>query len=265
MDDSDCSPDDYQGYLSRDTLRLLTLAALPLIDGFFLVFLSTDMWQEPWQAIAFGFTALSGAGCFATATRLSGSWVRRLTKVVIVYILVATGAICISLAQPIFESLLPANIHLFTAVFLIGLGLDMSGVGALARIAKVLGYRGIVMAVITASILQGAINGVDLQISPDITALPTICLMVLSGFILSFSGMVLGVFTQNAGNRLPLNLGAGTSLILMGLNVLGFDIPAIWVVAPLACGCLWMVSEIIWESHKSAPARYFARQQDKVR
>lgn len=250
MDEPDYSKAPGRNHLAQETQRLLTLAALPLIDGFFLVFLTTGLWEEPWQAVVFGLTAFSGAGCFAAATQLTGTLKYRVKQVVMVYSLVVIGALFVSLTQPIFESLLPSNVHLFTAVFLIGLGLYLSGVRVMRKVAKFLGFEAAVKVMIAASLIQGLFHGVDLRLSLDITRLPAISITVFAGFLLTLAGMVFGLVTRHTSDQRPLNLGAGTSLVLMGLNLLGMGLSPGLVIAPLAAGSMWLVGGILLKARR---------------
>ncbi len=62
-------------------VTLLIAAGLPLLDGFFLSFLATGLWEQTAQSVAFGLNAFSGAACVVTAMKLSGSLHRRLSTV----------------------------------------------------------------------------------------------------------------------------------------------------------------------------------------
>ena len=69
--------------------RLLVMASLPVLDGFFISFLATGLWQDPGQALAFGLTAFSGGACVVAAMRLEGSLRERFVKALAVYGLLA--------------------------------------------------------------------------------------------------------------------------------------------------------------------------------
>lgn len=225
--------------LSPEAGTLLTLAGLPLIDGFFLAFLGTGLWHDLGQAAAFGLTAFSGAGCVVAAAQLRGSLGRRLGQVLLVYALVGAGAFSVAALQPIFQSLLPANLALFTGVFLIGLGLWISGLSRARRIAAWLGFQAAVKVMLAASLLHGLLGGIDwrLSLSPDVLA--PLAVALGTGLALTLGGIGLGWLRDRLADPRPLNWGAGASLLLMGLTVLGWPVPTSAVLAPLAAGCLW--------------------------
>lgn len=240
-------------WLSPATRNLLILAGLPLIDGFFLAFLATGLWRDPWRATAFGLTAFSGAGCVIAAMRLEGSPVKRFVRVLGVYAVITVGASTISLAQPLFQSLLPPNLHLFTSIFLIGLGLSISGVPCLRRVAFWLGFEAAVKAMIVASLLHGLIAGVTWQFSLDLALLPSLAIAIGAGFSLTTLGMLLGLWLRHAADQRPINWGAGISLSCMGLNLLGLTTPTVVIIAPLALGCLWTLIASVRSALYQAP------------
>lgn len=228
--------------IPAEARRLLTMAGLPLVDGFFLAFLLTGLWQEPGQALAFGLTAFSGAACFVAAMQLPGTWRQRLGWVIGVYALIGLAALLIAAAQPFFASILPENLHLFTGLFLIGLGLWISEVPSLRRVAGWLGFEAAVKVMVAASLIHGALRGPVWQLSLNPAVLGPLALAVAAGFALSALGMLLGLALSRATDQRPLNWGAGISLVLMGLKVLGVPAPSSLVIAPLAVGCLATVA-----------------------
>jgi len=228
--------------------RLLTLAGLPLIDGFFLSFLLTGLWQEPGQALALGLVAFSGAGCFIAAMQLPGSFRQRLGWVTGVYVLIGLGALAISTAQPFFASILPENLHLFTGVFLLGLGLWLSGVGGLRKIASGIGFDAAVKVMIAASLVNGVIRGPVWRLSWDPALLGPVALAVAAGYSLTTVGTLLGLALSRAADQRPLNWGAAISLTLMGLSVLGVAVSSSLVIAPLVIGCLVTVTLAIQQA-----------------
>lgn len=228
--------------------RLLTMAGLPLIDGFFLAFLLTGLWQKPGQALAFGLTAFSGAACFVAAMQLPGSFRQRLGWVTGVYALIGLGALAVSTAQPFFASILPENLQLFTGLFLLGLGLWISGVGGLRRVASWMGFEAAVKVMIAASLINGVLQGPVWRLSLDPALMGPLALAVAAGFALTAVGMLLGLALSRAADQRPLNWGAGISLTLMGLSVLGVTVPSSLVIAPLAVGCLVTVALAIQQA-----------------
>jgi len=221
---------------SSEVWNLLCLSGLPLLDGFFLAFLKIGLWRQTSSAVAFGVTAFSGAGAVIAAMRLPGTLAQRAVKVLAVYAVVAAGALGISLVRPLFQSLLPDNLQLFTAVFLIGLGLLISGVPSCRRLAQWFGCENVVKAMILASLLNGAIHGVRWQTSFEPAALRGVGIALIAGLTLSLFGAALGSLLRDDADKRPLDLGAGISLVTMGLKVLGLPVPTMCVIAPLVIG-----------------------------
>jgi hypothetical protein len=228
-------------------VTLLIAAGLPLLDGFFLSFLATGLWEQVAQSVAFGLNAFSGAACVVTAMKLSGSLHRRLSTVAFIYLLLGIAAVLIAVARPFFESLLPPNLNLFTAIFLIGLALQVSGEARLQRYAGYLGWMAAVKVMIVASVLQGMIYGFNWSFVPDLLPLPSVVLSVLAGFGLTTVGVLLGYFVGHAGDDVlrPLRLSATVSLLGLGLNVLGLGIAPGVILAPLLAGIAWTLVSVL--------------------
>lgn len=226
-------------------IPLLIAAGLPLVDGFYLTFLATGLWRQPAQAAAFGLSAFSGAACVVTAMQLTGSLRQRLAGVVAIYGLLAVGATVILAGRPLFESLLPPNLNLFTAVFLIGLALTVSGEVVLRRYAGYTGWMSAIKVMVLGSILNGFIHGINWRFVPDVTPLPAVLLAVGAGFGLTLVGVLLGYLLGQSGKAAlrPLRLGATVSLLALALNVLGMGIPSPLVLVPLLVGTIWTVAQ----------------------
>lgn len=245
MDESDYHDTEEPHYpwwrLSDELKKLLIMAGLPLLDGFFLSFLATDMWRDAWRSAAFGLTAFSGAGCVIAAMRLKGGIMLRAIQVLLVYSIVGIGAFLISLARPFFINLLPANLYLFTGIFLIGLGLWMTDMKFLRKVAVWMGFEAAVKVMIISSLIHGFINGTKFAVAPDSNLWAPILIAVGVGLGLSMGGMLFGLVLNKIADQKPMNLGAGLSLLLMGISVLGLNIPSIWVIVPLIGGCIWSI------------------------
>lgn len=224
---------------SPEAINLLTLAGLPLIDGFFLAFLGTGLWRNLGQAVAFGLTAFSGAGCVVAAMQLRGSLAQRLRQALAIYALVGAGAMTVAALQPVFQSLLPANLALFTGIFLIGLGLWISDLRIARRIASWIGFQAAVKVVLAASLIHGLSAGIDWRVSLTPELLAPVAVALVSGLALTLGGIGLSLLRDRLVDPRPLNWGAGASLLLMGLTVLGWPAPTTFVLAPLIAGCLW--------------------------
>lgn len=238
---------NYQQRLGAAFWNLCMLSALPLLDGYFLAFLTSDSWKDWGQALTFGLTAFSGGGCVYAASQLRGTFSQRIGQVVGVYVGLAALALTVSFARPLFIKLLPANLHLFTAMFILGLGLSHSGVPWLRRIAERFGLRHAFTLMAIASLLQGLFNkdltlqSLSAELSLDLAPLPALALSLSSGLGLTAVGVVLRMLLTEATGQQPLQIGAGVSLILMGLNLLGAGFPSGAVIGPLALGCLWVM------------------------
>jgi hypothetical protein len=234
---------NHREHLGPEFWNLCMLSALPLLDGYFLAFLTSDLWKDWRNALAFGLTAFSGGGCVYVAMNLRGTVKQRIAQVVSVYIGLALGALMVSLARPFFESFLPDNVHLFTAMLLLGLGLCISGVPWLRRIAQWAGLQYAFRLIIFASLCQGLfIKGIKVELSLDWTLLPALAVSVSAGLGLTVVGVVLGLFLAGVADQRLLQIGAGISLALMGFNLLGAGFPSVVVISPLVLGCLWTMA-----------------------
>ncbi len=151
------------------------------------------------------------------------------------------------MARPFFESLLPPNLNLFTAIFLIGLALQVSGEARLQRYAGYLGWMAAVKVMIVTSLLQGLIYGFNWYFAPDIAPLPAVAISMLAGFGLTTIGVLLGYFIGHAEDNLlrPLRLSATVSLLGLGLNVLGLGVAPGIVLAPLMVGIGWTLIAVM--------------------
>lgn len=245
------------GYANSPALRrLLTMAVLPVVDGFFIAFLQTGMWRDMGQAAVFGMTAFSGGACVIAAMELKGRWFARLAQVAVVYAVLAVSALTIASLQPVFTQALPDNLYLFTGVFLLGLGLHATGAPLLQRIAMWTGFEAVVKVMLTASLLSALMRkGIDWRPALNPELLPFLGGALLAGFGLSVTGALMGLLTEKAADRQALGWGAGTALVLMGLNLLGFTVPNAWVLAPLAAGYLWTVAPVLALSLWTAAAK----------
>lgn len=238
--------DEVSGYsrrqiLTADVAKLATLAGLPLIDGYYLGFLASDAWQDYVKAATFGLTAFSGAGCLIVATQLQGSPLKRVTKLVLVYLLIGLAAFGISLARSLFTSLIPQMLLTpFTSIFLIGLGFSLSGIPMLRRIAEGFGFQSTMRLMLLWPLFADRLAGsaVSYTLDVDPTLVPALLIALAAGFALSLSGVYLGLLSQRLCNQQPLNLGAGVSLCGMGLALAGVPIPSPVVLLPLGVGLL---------------------------
>ncbi len=222
--------------LSPEARLLMTLSALPIVDGVFIVFLATGLWQDLWSAAAFGATAFSGAGCIVAAIRLTGTWRDRLRQVVQVYILVTLGATIVTFARPLFVGLLPTELGLYSGVFLLWLGARISGIPLLQGIAGRLPCEGLVIGMMIAAVVRGITVGIVWGVETNPRLVLPLTIAISTGFGLSLAGAILGLLVTQESVRGPLDLGGGISLMLMGCKVLGFGITSVWLIAPLVVG-----------------------------
>lgn len=118
------------------------------------------------NAFAFGLTTLSGTGCVILAIKIKGSLWKRCKEVLVVYTIIGIGMLLEACAQPLFITMLPDNLYLFTGIFLIGLGFWLSGVQRLQNIATRVGFQAAINVMIVASIIHGLIPGISWNISP---------------------------------------------------------------------------------------------------
>src|SRR5947208_1307333 len=78
-------------FSNQDLKNLLALAGLPLLDGFFMVSAGSQFWLDPFYALSFGFTALSGAGCVSAAMVLKQSLRVKIVQVLVIYACILLG------------------------------------------------------------------------------------------------------------------------------------------------------------------------------
>ncbi len=227
-------------FLSEDAKRLLIVAGLPLLDGYFLTFLVGSMWTDFWRCIAFGVTAFSGAASFLTAMNLKGSLLRRIFEVCFVYTVIGLSALAITTLHNTIIKLLPANISVFTALFLLGLGLEITGNRFLGKVAYSIGSRSVVGAILALIIYNGITQAMakELYVDPslDPARMWPVAYAVLSGFAFTLLGLLLGYKFQHVVDGAPMKWGAGVALLIMSLTVLGFEIPSFLIIPPIIVG-----------------------------
>lgn len=233
---------DYQyPYFSEEAKYLLVVAGLPLLDGYFLAFLAGNMWSDFWKVVGFGLTAFSGAACILTAMKMRGNLPHRLVQVSLVYLVVAFAAIFIASASNILSKIVPENISVFTALFLLGLAFTFTGNKFLAKVADFIGARSVVGAILLILAFNAMKDGISggLYLDPHIVI--PVSFAIGLGYMLTVLGTILGYFTKNIIEVGPMRWGAGISLIIMAFTVLGFQIGSYWVLPPLIIGLLFSV------------------------
>lgn len=231
---------------SKATQRLLVMAMLPVIDGYFISFLSTGLWRDMGQALAFGMTAFSGGACVAAAMLLPGSLRARLLQVLGIYAGLAVLILVATAFQPVLAQIIPANLSLFTSVFLIGLGLYTTGVPLLKRVGAWTGFEAAVKVILVATLIRAVTSpGMSWQPALDSSRLGALAVAWAGGLGLTLSGVLLGYLVKAVNDKRPLDWGAGISLVLMGLRLLGLMLPGWLVLTPLVVGYAVMLLRML--------------------
>ena len=229
--------------LSIDSRRqsLLQMSALPIIDGFYVVCLGSGIFADTCQSVLFGCCAFSGAGCVVAALHLEGGLFERLLDVLRVYLVVAVAAIGVAMAEPMIRVMVPGQLHLLTAVFLIALGMFLSGITILVRVAKFMGVSVLVRCMLLLIAANSLATSCDLifKVSFEPALLRNVGIAVVCGWLLSSIGAFVGILIASLDNfdRRPLDIGGGISLVLMGLKLLGYLLPGWVIIIPLVSGC----------------------------
>lgn len=229
-----------KNFLSEESRHLLKVAGLPLLDGYFLAFLVGSMWIDLWHCVVFGLTAFSGAASILTAMKMNGKISRRILEVCWVYIIICASALAITAFRETMISLTPENIKVFTALFLFGLGLQITGNGLLGKVAYEIGSRSVVGAIFAFMIYNGVTQAAnnELYLVPSFNldyTLPVL-IAVISGFTLTLIGVFIGYKFKHVVDGTPMKYGAGIALVIMALSVLGFEIPSYLALFPIAIG-----------------------------
>ncbi len=124
---------------SAEFNKLLSMAGLPLLDGFFMASATSQLWHDLWFAVSFGLTGLSGAGCVTIAMRLKGCRSAKACQILVIYLLVLMGSMVEVLVLPVLQSMISPVHYYLTALFLFGMALTFTGIPLLQNICKLFG------------------------------------------------------------------------------------------------------------------------------
>ncbi len=256
---------DSDGYFYKKLLRifsnqdfktLLALAGLPLLDGFFIVSAGSQLWLDPFFAVSFGVTALSGAGCVGAAMALKQSLRAKVAQVLLVYALVLLGCVLEVLTLPILCSAIPDYLFFLTALFLFGLGMCYSGFTFLQKCNGWFGFTFACKFMLVLSAFNGLthLKGIEWALSLDLKAEFMVLLAVGAGLVLTLGiGVLLGSLVELKYRSL-FERGTAVSLCLMGLKVLGVDIWSVAILAPVLVAYGWALLNKLWVTPKKPPS-----------
>lgn len=232
----------YRRAIGSRRQTLLQMSGLPIIDGFYVACIGSGLFADTGQSVLFGCCAFSGAGCVVAALHLEGGLFERLVDLLFVYLIVGGAAIGVAMAEPLIAAMVPGQLHLLTAVFLIALGMYLSGIKILVRAAKFMGVSVLVRCMLVLIAANSLTTSCDLifKVSFEPVLLRNVGIAVLSGCLLTSIGAVAGILIASLDNfdRRPLDIGGGISLVLMGLKILGYLLPGWVLIIPLVSGCL---------------------------
>ena len=232
----------YRRAIGSRRQTLLHMSGLPIIDGFFVACIGSGLFADTGQSVLFGCCAFSGAGCVVATLHLKGGLFERLLDVLRVYLVIAVSAIGVATAEPMIRVMVPDQLHLLTAVFLISLGFLFSGVKMLVRAANFIGVSALVRCMLVLIAANSLTTSCDLifKVRFEPVLFRNVGIAVVSGWLLSSTGAVVGIVIENLDNfdRRPLDIGGGISLMFMGLKILGYLLPGWVILIPLISGCL---------------------------
>lgn len=232
----------YRRAIGSRRQTLLNMSGLPIIDGFFVACIGSGLFADTGQSVLFGCCAFSGAGCVVATLHLKGGLFERLLDVLRVYLVIAVAAIGVAMAEPMIRVMVPDQLHLLTAVFLISLGFLFSGVKMLVRVANFIGVSALVRCMLVLIAANSLTTSCDLifKVSFEPVLFRNVGIAVVSGWLLSSTGAVVGIVIESLDNfdRRPLDIGGGISLMFMGLKILGYMLPGWIILVPLVSGCL---------------------------
>ena len=232
----------YRRAIGSRRQTLLNMSGLPIIDGFFVACIGSGLFADTGQSVLFGCCAFSGAGCVVATLHLKGGLFERLLDVLRVYLVIAVSAIGVATAEPMIRVMVPDQLHLLTAVFLISLGFLFSGVKMLVRAANFIGVSALVRCMLVLIAANSLTTSCDLifKVRFEPVLFRNVGIAVVSGWLLSSTGAVVGIVIENLDNfdRRPLDIGGGISLMFMGLKILGYLLPGWVILIPLISGCL---------------------------
>src|SRR3989442_5238235 len=182
--------------------RLLILAGLPLVDGYFLFYLRSEPFRGMLGAIIFGLTAFSGAGCLAAAISLGGSGRGRLRQISKLYLVIALGAFTIFSQQGLVSSILSranGTWRVASGIFLVGLGFETTEMPPLQAIARWMDFdripKHLLLIILVSAVFLSPIpsdHGTDpsTQAAADLSE---ILLALLVGFVMTLLGALIGM------------------------------------------------------------------------
>ena len=240
----------YRRAIGSRRQTLLHMSGLPIIDGFYVACIGSGLFADTGQSVLFGCCAFSGAGCVVAALHLKGGLFERLLDVLRVYLVIAVAAIGVATAEPMIRVMVPDQLYLLTAMFLIALGMFSSGIKILVRVGKFIGVSVLVRCMLVLIAANSLATSCDLifKVSFEPALLRNVGIAVVCGWLLSSIGAFVGILIESLDNfdRRPLDIGGGISLVLMGLKVLGYLLPGWVIMIPLISGCLLGFGKVIF-------------------
>lgn len=228
--------------LAKQNKRLFVLASLPLLDGFFVGALISDVFETPISSLAFGITALSGGGCIGEIIRIQDSLSRKTIGVCIAYVAVGVFAFGLATLKPFFTQSAPVSMEILTSLFLILFGLKLGGFDK-----KVLSWFPAPSSVLRVMLIVVSINFLRAPGVPEMNfnrdLFGGVGLALLGGFGFSMSGVLLSVPVQILGHfkEKYLKIGQAGSLAFMGLKILMPQLPIYLVISPVLIGYTYSI------------------------
>jgi hypothetical protein len=246
---------DIKHYLMDPVVRtLLLFSGMVVIDGYLLDLISRWPWTLA-DLLILAFCGYSGPASLTTAMRLKGTVRERLYSVFAVYALVALASGIVVSVHPTLTGLLPPNTNAFVGVYMIALGLSLTGIPKLDHLAYWSGGTSAMKILLTIMVMQAAQQGFPsaplLDYAPDWQPLPKIALALSAGCALTSIGAVVGL-TLDEVALVPLRRGAAASLVANGIfGYFGLPAPSIFptevlILGPLAVGFIGSVAVAVF-------------------
>ncbi len=234
---------NYYQNLSDCQWRLLKMATLPLLDGFYVSMLGSGQLDNVWTAIQFGCVAFSGGACIAAVAEDRADWRYKLFYIFFVYMLVSVSATVMAIFKPQMQAIFPDNLHFLTASFLIALAFAISGWKLPFKLDNIFNCK-VIIRLICAMLLFAVITNIGVAISMPFHIewglIANVNIGSLNAFLLTSSGIALGAIINEVDtfDIRAFQWGQSVSLLLIAAGILGAPVPSFLTIVPIIAGFL---------------------------
>lgn len=216
---------------------VFALASAPIIDGLLISCLVNGLMSNIMEAVVFGMTAFSGGACIGAVINSQKSFFKEFISIFTVYFLILVFSLSVAIVSPVFKSAAPENLTGLTAIFLIALGLKISGIKKAQRFFGV--TPGSAIRVLIFSFFIKSMRLAPMLVtSQDMWLFFLVVISVLSGFFFTCLGLLLRKLTILFTNfdYSYLKIGQAGSLILVGLKLIFPVFPTWLALVPIISG-----------------------------